>query len=378
MWLSTRRTALAAQLDLHPVKSGFFTTQPEAVDYCLSAIPVAARLMILKDLGVQHSLGEEPEVPLLMERCQKAGGVANRIGMLPTSYKRRAHMVAAAVVPTGLFGASVSPLPAASLRTLRSAASRAVWRGGRYAAPECKLLLADARAKADPAAQAAFAPLLQLARALRHGWTSVEVARSVVDGASRSGPVRALQASLTALRLGRDPLKWSAALVGDHAGGEWDPAKHPLQDTQCWLTARWQALAAVEVARRRQGFAGASGGVEWRIARRALQSADLPRDEAGALLALMAGDVVLAPRASHWNGAGRGCTHCPCAEQSVEHLLWECPAWHDVRASSCRGRGADLAGLVRTASPLTKHCLLREGSPELAVSLDAHVRMPLN
>ena len=56
-----------------------------------------------------------------------------------------------------------------------------------------------------------------------------------------------------------------------------------------------------------------------------------PRDEAGALQAVLGGSVVTQTVARHWRGGASTCPRCERAAETWNHRFWECPEWRDIR-----------------------------------------------
>ena len=84
------------------------------------------------------------------------------------------------------------------------------------------------------------------------------------------------------------------------------------------------------------------------------------------------------PGRPHWRAVERGCPHCECPEETVEHQLWRCPRWAAIRQAQAARFGFDLDALVRTLGPLTLHALLRPPCPFRAAAAlpEVGLRLP--
>ena len=129
-WAGSCRFASAAQLTLHPTKSGVFGSTRAVRADLRATMPGTPVLLALKDLGVYHRLGCGRGEAVLARRIAAGVERCGRIAGLPCSYAQRCHLVAASAVAVASFGAVAGPPPQRALRRLRVAAGRAVWRGG--------------------------------------------------------------------------------------------------------------------------------------------------------------------------------------------------------------------------------------------------------
>eukprot|EP00959_Pyramimonas_sp_CCMP1952_P096001 2007057-Pyramimonas_sp.AAC.1 len=144
------------------------------------------------------------------------------------------------------------------------------------------------------------------------------------------GPVDAATRSLAELQLGADVECWTG--VATSPGG-WRPADRALPDTRAVLLRAWAAREAREVASRRAGFQHLDAGVDRWATRRLLESGELAADAAGALRAVLAGNVVTEAVAAKW-GRPAACPHCGAARDDFEHRFWACPCWEPARAAA--------------------------------------------
>ena len=74
-------------------------------------------------------------------------------------------------------------------------------------------------------------------------------------------------------------------------------------------------------------------------------------------------------RASHWREGARSCP-CGCRSQTIEHVLWDCPLFSEVRDATLASCGWSHQALVGSLPALTLHALLLPACPE-AVERDA-------
>ena len=120
---------------------------------------------------------------------------------------------------------------------------------------------------------------------------------SVLARPGKNGAGWALVRAMADMRLVPGSLVW-VAKAGTPQGLPFDPGWGGLVAGRLWLQARWRALSAVAVAKRRKGFLPARAGLDWELARRMLR-APLGPAPLGALLTVMVGDTVSATRAWH-------------------------------------------------------------------------------
>ena len=306
----------------------------------------------------------------LESRTQATAGRFDRLGGLPLPRARRLLVVAASGVQAATYGEVAGTPTREQVAKLRTAAGRAVWRGGRYGAVELRLLLGALGCRSDPVAAFAIAPLAALATALRNGWVHVADVCTLSEAPVSHPLASALSRSFSRLHLSGSLLCWQASAVGDHPGGDWWPPRQGLTDTLAWLRRRWRALAAQAVAVRRPHFWEARLGIDWLAAERALATVSSPPRQASARAA-MVGDSATATRASHWATESRACPHCAAPEETVEHQLWVCPWWHGLRVWAAAAFAFDIDTLVPRLGPLTLHALLRP--PCLAAQASARL-----
>ena len=112
-------------------------------------------------------------------------------------YRVRVRAAAAAGTAAAAWGAVVGPPSRALIAKLRTAAGRAVWRGGRYGAVEVRLLLGGPDGRADPAASFALQPLVMLTKALRWGIVQGTEVADIETRAANSPVGRGIAAGLT-------------------------------------------------------------------------------------------------------------------------------------------------------------------------------------
>ena len=362
LWSASALFAAAAQLTISQAKSGAFASCPLVRAEIAADDPSMAILTTFKDLGILQHAGKA-SAAATAARAQSTFGRFERLAGLPLPLPRRVQAVAAAGVAAAAYGAIAGTPPARTLARLRTWAGRAVWRGGRFGAVELRLLLGAEHGRADPAAVFALAPLLAFSKALRRGWATVPDARLLADCAGRQPLTSALKRSMRSLGLSGSLLLWEAHELVGHAGGVWDPATAGLDATADWLRARWRAVAAAAVAKRRPAFAATAAGIDWPGAARALAHLSASPTAWAAARSAMVGDSVTATRASHWRDVSRCCPHCDAEEETVEHPLWCCPRWDAARQRAAAKAGLDWREVAACASPLTRHSLLRAPMP---------------
>ena len=127
----------------------------------------------------------------------------------------------------------------------------------------------------------------------------------------------------------------------------------------------------------RVGLRPARDGLDFSLVRAVLRPALMAPDRRGALLTLMAGDAVTAVRASHGNGPRPDVPALRGWWETIEHRLWQCPAWARAREEAAQAHGASAGALARALPPLTRHCLLWPSSPGLQAALAAAEATPL-
>ena len=301
-----------------------------------AALPGVTVRAEVRDLGVLQQLGGLPGSSVLKQRLAVACERLRRVAVLPLARECLLRVVAAAGVSVAVYGGSCGSLPRHAVRSLRAAAAGAVSRGGRFGAPELRLLLGDSTCRADPAAALAFAPLLALARAVRWGHVREEDALAAWDsGTERTGPVGACRRAMQSLGLGGDPLHWQLPAWRELLGGPWVVANEPLSATRRLLWELWRARAARQVAARRSDFGGLRDGVDWHASLIGLRRARWPPARRGALRSVMVGDVVTEARAAHWREGGDLCPECGEREHPAPALGLPCQG--GVAARCCWG-----------------------------------------
>ena len=222
-----------------------------------AALPGVTVLAEVRDLGVLQQLGRLPGSSLLRQRLATACERLRRVAVLPLACERLLRVVAAAGVSVAVYGGSCGSLPKHAVRSLRAAATGAVNGGGRFGAPELRLLLGDPTCRADPAAALAFAPLLALARAVRWGHVAEgDVLAAWGDGTPRTEPIGACRRAMSSLGLGGDPLRWLLPDWRELPQGPWLVGSEPLSAT------RRRLLGGVARARRPPG-GGQAWGLRW-------------------------------------------------------------------------------------------------------------------
>ena len=77
-------------------------------------------------------------------------------------------------------------------------------------------------------------------------------------------------------------------------------------------------------------------GVDRWATRALLASNELAPDAAGALRAVLSGDVVTQTVAAKW-GKPRLCPHCGLLDEDREHRFWCCPCWDEPRREALQG-----------------------------------------
>jgi len=164
-WESTMGFAAAFQLEIHPDKTvQFGASAPVREALALEdEEPGLEVKSSFRDLGVQQVFGMAGAAAAGTGRVLREWDRFRRLAALPLPYHVRVHAAAAAGVAAATWGAFVRPPPVRVLGKLRTAAGRAVWRGGRFGAVELRLLLWAPSGRADPAAACALEPLLLLA-----------------------------------------------------------------------------------------------------------------------------------------------------------------------------------------------------------------------
>ena len=354
-WESTMGFASALQLDIHPDKTVQFGASVLVREALVDEDPGLEVKRSFRDLGVQQVLGLAGAAAAGDGRVAGSWDRFRRLAALPLPYQVRVHAAAAAGVAAATWGACVGPPTARVLGRLRTAAGRAVWRGGRFGAVELRLLLGAPLGRADPAAACALEPLLMLAKALRWGLTSEAEVVEVQEHASSTPVGRGLSLSLKRLGLAGSWTCWSPRDAAEGVGGL-RPAATPLAVTRLWLQDRWRRTCMKAVAGRRPPFIGAATDIDWAVARKQLADPWLSCGLQAALRSIMVGDAVPQVRASHWREGDRRCPRCGAAEETVEHLLWACPAWEAARSAAAASVGASVVDLRAAAGSLGGHC----------------------
>ena len=138
IWQATVSFAAAAQLTLHPDKSGVFSGCGLARQQLQVLLPHVKPLVSFKDLGFEQLAGQAGQGTLL-KRIQATADRFDRLGGLPLPHLMRLR--AASGVQAAVYGAVAGRPKAAVLAQLRTKAGRAVWRGGGFGAIELRLLL---------------------------------------------------------------------------------------------------------------------------------------------------------------------------------------------------------------------------------------------
>ena len=320
-----------------------------------------------KDLGVVATAGRRRRCAVAPSRLLTAAGRFARIGRLPVDFRQRCLLGAAAGTAAGMFGAACGLPPARELAGLRAAARHAVCKGGFRAAAEVVFGVLSPSWRLDPAAITVIAPLWQIAKALRRGrfpedlWREAEGAIAAGHG-RRQGPIAAAARSMAALQLGANVACWQGV---PSAPAGWRPAGQALQDTRAVLLAAWARREAREVAIRRADFAHVAGGMDRWATRRLLESGELAPDAAGALRAVLSGNVVTETVAAKW-GKPERCPHCGAAREDRQHRFWDCPCWSPARRAALAAGGFSAAALLARLPPGVANSGVLPLDPQLA------------
>jgi hypothetical protein len=199
-----------------------------------------------RDLGVGQRITCGAGASVIAARVRGTLARFERIRGLPLTLRQRVRFVVAAGMSAATFGAAAGPPPLRALNALRTAASRALGTGGRFGAPEVRLLLADPSGRADPVFQFVAQPLLFLVKAYLAGW--VRPPDLEVDALSKVGAGHGLLFSFRQLRLQPTVHVWTS-LDGEVV---WRPFLAPYHLTKKRLLARWRDISLEHVAERRQ------------------------------------------------------------------------------------------------------------------------------
>ena len=332
-WEVTEAFGAAFRLQLNSAKSVRYASQP-ADQAWLRGQPGPPVCASFRDLGVVQRVGRQrgdfgPGI-----RMAAAYGRLTRIARLLVPYAVRLLLVAASAVSSMMYGAGQAFVPLADLRPARRRVYEVLTRKRFRASGDALAVLYGVPWRVDPLAYAVVAPWRFLLGAIADGHASREAVEAAVAAPRAGGPCAAAAAGLTRAGVRVSDGVW----LGAHGDTLASPLAAPRAQVEEFLHASWQSARWAELRAARRHYEAVPMPDVF-VMRRELRRAR-PRDEAGALQAVLGGSVVTQDVASKWTGVRR-CPWCPAPVEDWEHRFWQCPRWRLMRAQElgdCRVR----------------------------------------
>ena len=331
-------------LQLSRAKSVVFATTAGAIEAlrpAMDALPVSGQV---RDLGVVHRFGQVRGPHPVEARLATAAIRLSHLWQLPVSFPCRLQLAQASVVAVASYGVA-SQGGFGHLRRFSSAVAQGILRGSRMVAPEAVYALFGSW-RTNPQLHAVIGPFLAIQRAIGRGLSFMAWPWRTLG----AGPQAA--ASWGCLRRPvRGWVLWFRTRGdGSFRTSAWTHVLPPAVRLQELLVDSWNGIQWRQLARRRKAFAGAANGVDRSLSTLGLSA--LPPDQAGALRALLCGDIITQRQVARWKGTAT-CPACLAADEDLEHRLWACPAWDKQRHQASRVHGWDPVALRAALPPLT-------------------------
>ena len=274
----------------------------------------------IKDLGIAQGLGKASK-DMAASRTKEALQRAEYVSRLSISLFDRCKLMAASVWPAGLYGTAAHVADAGWYESLRRWTKHAVYRGSGFAKERLLLHLGISNWRVDPEA-VGISKALEANEAIvaekGEDWHA-----SVWCSKSRDGPVACLRQAMENLgaRVSREG--WRS---GDQVLMQpWKSTRKERLDF-CLEALRKKDLQ--KVAKNSKMFRHVEQ-VDHELVRKVLNK--LPtRGEKEACMAVVIGDFVTKSQTKHWQNHDGKC-ECGEAEETPEHVFWECPKYTDLR-----------------------------------------------
>ena len=309
-----------------------------------------------KQLGVQLRFQCNQSNTVGENRAKKGIEIAKRIRWAPLPFHARARLLQSLVTPGSLYGVQIAALPQQMVNALRSATLTALWGDTRkLRCKELVLTLLTAGHLTDPAQASMYQTLKMFRRMMIERPHLREPAQAVWAlgvNARAPGPIAEIRKVLLKIgwtwdcfssfgRPGRPALA-----VWQHDEGWWlHQIRHGIR------MAQWKIAAA-----RRNDCSGLDGnaGVDKKATCALLSSRKTEPASVGRLRTIMSGSLRVGKRL-HDAGLAESpiCQFCLAAEETADHLFWECPAWQTIRTES---EGLPRKEIVDRWPPCTRQC----------------------
>jgi hypothetical protein len=325
-------------------KSRRFSVNP-VVRTALQALPGPPVATAFVDLGTVQAMG-----PLQVDMADRRFAATEarflRAASLAMGLRRRQHFLASSCLTATLFASAANPWPEKSLGHLERYCRQAIWRCSPRSAIDVVFTHFTA-ARADPRCAILLNAVLAASGAVLRGvLTGPELSQAVHHAGTLVGPFAALRVALQQVGATITPT------------GYVDSHQRPLAHgagrarAQRWVTTVIRGWRLQRLAKARPGLAG-----EWEQADLALTLARHPawdEDRAAALRVLQSGGALPQAIAGKWAVGGTTCPHCRLTVETLQHRLWDCPAWERRRSQQLQGHSREqLASRFGLAALLT-------------------------
>jgi hypothetical protein len=253
--------------------------------------------------------------------------------------RRRQHFLASSCLAATLFASAANPWHERALGHLERYCRQAIWRCSPRSAIDVVFAHFTA-ARADPRCAVLLNAVTAASGAVLRGvLTGPALEQAVQHAGTMTGPFAALRVALQQVGATITPL------------GFLDRQQRPLlHGAGRALARRWVATVIRDWRMARLTKARPSLAAEWVQADLGLTLDRHPRwdeDRVAALRVLQSGGALPQTIAGKWVAGGSTCPHCHLAVETLQHRLWECPAWHKHRAQQLQGHSqAELAACL--------------------------------
>jgi hypothetical protein len=308
-------------------KSRRFSVCP-AVRSNLQALPGPPVATAFVDLGTVQAMGRL-QVDMADRRFAATEDRFLRAASLAMGLRRRQHFLASSCLAATLFASAANPWPEKALGHLERYCRQAIWRCSPRSAVDVVFAHFTA-ARADPRCAVLLNAVLAASGAVVRGvLTGQELAQAVLQAGTLVGPFAALRVALQQVGATITPQGF--------LDGQQRTLAHGAGRVRArqWVTAVVRAWRLKRLTKSRPSLAA-----EWSQADLGLTLTKHPRwdeDRAAALRVLQSGGALPQAVAGKWAVGGTTCPHCKLAVETLQHRLWDCPAWDRHRSQLLQG-----------------------------------------